>query len=814
MMDWRITFFAYALVISAVLSAAVFLIIWKRRTKPGALPLGLLMLGISEWCVAVAFETTGVTMAEKVFWSQISYVGIVSVTPLFFMFTYEYTSNGRKVSPALLAGLWVIPIFTFIMAATNNLHHLVWSSFEFIPNTNILIYHHGIAFWIHITFLYSLLAICMGTLLWSAIRNRNLYRQQSVTLLIAIPIPLVWNVLYIGGLSPLKGMDLTPVAFSVAGMIVAWGIYRIRMFDIIPVERDTILENLTDGIIILDTGQRVVDMNTAAAGMVNLSTIKALGEDINRLSPVIASQLNPMPVASEWACEVQLNPDPIFYVEIRYKKLMDRVSTGIGFSIILRDITSRKLAEQALQESEKRNQDLMENAALPVVLLSPESFEIVYANQRFNALVDEPGVDFVGKKIETYFDRHGELQRILRMVRKSKLVNDMEAPMSTAIDREVWVLLSANLTQFNNREVLFLSFNDITARKLVEEAERQQRIFSDALRSSVSALNSTLKIDEVLDMILSSLEKVIPHDIANIMLVDETGSARVVRARGYEVGGLEKILSKMNIQVAEMPNLLKMAVSGAPLVIPDTRTESSWVDVDGTDWVRSYIGAPILVKGKVVGYINLDSTKPRSFDRSHADRLQLFADQAALAIENARMFEKVEQMAIVDTLTGLYNRRHFYELAEREVERFRRYHSPLSLILLDLDHFKLVNDNYGHQVGDYVLNELARLFSVTLRKMDIPGRLGGEEFVLLLPETGLDQAVLAAERLRQNIDANDFATEGHHIHVTATMGVVEMGEDISNVQMLISLADKVMYKAKSAGRNKVLAVEDHRAILG
>jgi diguanylate cyclase (GGDEF)-like protein len=286
----------------------------------------------------------------------------------------------------------------------------------------------------------------------------------------------------------------------------------------------------------------------------------------------------------------------------------------------------------------------------------------------------------------------------------------------------------------------------------------------------------------------------------------------VVRARGYEAAGLEKILTKLNIQVAETPNFLRMAVAGSPLVIPDTRKESGWVNFEGTEFVRSYMGTPILMKGRVVGFINLDSTKPDAFNSNHADSLQIFADQAAIAIENARMFEKVEQMAIVDTLTGLYNRRHFFDLGEREIERYKRYHSPLSLIMLDLDHFKKVNDQYGHQVGDYVLQELAKIFANSLRKMDIPGRLGGEEFVILLPETNIDQGMLVAERIRKTVEAKNFIVEDHSIHITASMGLVSMRDDVTSLQMLISLADKIMYKAKAAGRNKVLAADDHHTI--
>jgi len=317
-------------------------------------------------------------------------------------------------------------------------------------------------------------------------------------------------------------------------------------------------------------------------------------------------------------------------------------------------------------------------------------------------------------------------------------------------------------------------------------------------------LNSTLKFDEVLDRLLLSLEKVIPHDLANIMLVDESGTARIVRARGYDAAGLEKV-AQLNLQVIEIPTLLKMAISGAPLVIPDTTQGEGWVNLDGMEWIRSYLAAPIQVKGKLVGYINLDSARPNVYDKSHIERLQIFADQAAIAIENAHMFEKVEQMAIADTLTGLYNRRHFYDLGDREIERNKRYHSPLSILLIDLDHFKKINDLYGHDTGDHVLQEVTRSFANALRKMDIPGRLGGEEFVILLPETQVDQAVYVAERLRQVVENTRIKAGSELVSITASIGVATMNPDIPNLQALINSADKAMYLAKDGGRNRVVA---------
>lgn len=805
MNDWRTTFYAYALILSAALSIVVFWIIWQRRTKPGAMVLSLLMLSTAEWSFSVALEATAITISEKVFWSQISYLGVVSTVPLLFIFTLAYANYWKRVSRLGVAAIWIIPVITFILSSTNEFHHLIWSGYEFVPNSTILIYHHGIAFWVHIVFLYILLSIASSILIWNAIRNRNLYRQQTLAILIAVSIPIITNALYISGFSPLTGADLTPAAFSFSGALLGWAIYKIRLFDITPVESDEIIENLYDGIIILDSGNRIIHANPAAMGLIPPQDHNIIGDDVFTAFPFLAGINLDQDNSSEKQLSPSLRLDAPLFIEIHIRQILGKNLASTNRLIITHDISARKTAELALLESKKRNMVLMENTALPVVIIDLASFSILYANQRIYDLVEQTGNYMTGENLASIFAQDGELQRVIKLTKKRGKLSEYEAPLVISSGRKIWTLISANLIQFENRDAIFMSFNDISGRKLVEETERQQRIFSDALRSSVAALNSSLKLDEVLDCILTSLEKVIPHDTANIMLVDEAGFARVVRAHGYEAVGMDLLINRIALQVSETPNLLKMAMSACPHLIADTSKEPGWVDIDGSNWVKSYIGAPVLVKGKVVGYINLDSTKPRIFSQSQAERLQIFADQAGIAIENARMFETMEKMAIVDMLTGLYNRHHFYILAEREMERYKRYLKPFSVIMMDLDHFKLINDRYGHQAGDYVLQEMARIITTEMRKMDIIGRLGGEEFAILLPETGLDQAILAADRLRKRLDDTSFVTEDHAIHITASMGVAEMTADIENIQMLLSRADRLLYQAKANGRNQVRA---------
>jgi diguanylate cyclase (GGDEF)-like protein len=167
-----------------------------------------------------------------------------------------------------------------------------------------------------------------------------------------------------------------------------------------------------------------------------------------------------------------------------------------------------------------------------------------------------------------------------------------------------------------------------------------------------------------------------------------------------------------------------------------------------------------------------------------------------------------EDLASVDGLTGLFNRRHFLELAESEWSRFDRYERPLSLMMIDIDLFKSINDRHGHDVGDRVIEHIASICREGKRASDIVARIGGEEFVMLLPETPLDSAVLVAERLRRRIAESPLLDAAARVALTASIGVAEAGAPTDGVAALMKEADAALYRAKNAGRNRVVAATD------
>ena len=236
--------------------------------------------------------------------------------------------------------------------------------------------------------------------------------------------------------------------------------------------------------------------------------------------------------------------------------------------------------------------------------------------------------------------------------------------------------------------------------------------------------------------------------------------------------------------------------------------------------VHGVIGAPIVAGETRLGALVLYSlSSARRFsERTHgfSERYLSLVDavgrQAGVAIQNSRLYEENQELAATDPLTGLYNRRHFYTLASHEFNMARRFNQSITAIMVDIDHFKRVNDTYGHLVGDIVLQNVANRCNVSLRQSDILCRYGGEEFVILMIGTSLESALQIAERLRKHIADTPIETEGKSISITISLGVAALGPymhpvSLTGLDILINRADQALFISKQNGRNRVTTWE-------
>jgi diguanylate cyclase (GGDEF)-like protein len=219
--------------------------------------------------------------------------------------------------------------------------------------------------------------------------------------------------------------------------------------------------------------------------------------------------------------------------------------------------------------------------------------------------------------------------------------------------------------------------------------------------------------------------------------------------------------------------------------------------------IRSYVLLPLATRGRAIGALALGSKQAEAYDEDTLARLQLLANAVALSLENLRLFERAKELSITDELTPLYNGRFFRQMLDREIKLSDRYKIPVSIVFIDLDRFKPVNDQFGHLRGSRALREVGFLLRAEVRETDYPARFGGDEFVVLLPQTDGAAARGLAERLRTSLEQHVFLQEeGFNIRLGASIGVATYPEDGKTREALVKVADERMYGDKALRRGQ------------
>jgi diguanylate cyclase (GGDEF)-like protein len=328
----------------------------------------------------------------------------------------------------------------------------------------------------------------------------------------------------------------------------------------------------------------------------------------------------------------------------------------------------------------------------------------------------------------------------------------------------------------------------------------------DALRDLIEVAKtvvSTLDLDTLLQAIMVSAMHYAETPAGSVALYDNKKKELSLHAHQ----GLSVDFIKVERWSLTPGGLTEQILnSGEIFIVGDTEKSPFFHNpVAVKEGIRALICVPLVFQNEIVGILYLDDFKTREFDRGKLELLSILASFAALAIHNARLHNKTKMMAITDFLTGLYNHRYFQQILTQELGRARRYQKMLSLIILDIDNFKSFNDRFGHAVGDKVLVAIGDIINRSLRKVDYAFRYGGEEFVILLPETCLENAVLTADRLRERIanEAIISVPEANGSIITVSAGVACYPENGTNREDLFTLMDSYMYKAKSMGKNLV-----------
>lgn len=342
------------------------LVLWKRKHVEGVVYLILFECSNAIWSIADGLEHASTTLDLKIFWSQFEIFGASTIPPLFLLFTLAYFRNEKFPSRKNIALMFLIPIVTLGLSITNRYHHLIWEKVEIISQTNS-VYHYGGWFWIYVFYEFALSLIAILILLTDTIKFYKIYKKQIVNLIVACVLPFIACILYIFKLTPLN-YDLTTVALTIIGIIIALSIFRQGMLDILPIARKQIIKNLSDGIIVIDMADRIVDANPAFRIITGIYQQQIIGKSFEVLNKFIPSDFNHCRERSSTETIIEVNND-IRHYEVTFSPVDLNDQKRIGRIFIFHDITKRKnaldsamisnnLQRNEIREKEKLIQDL------------------------------------------------------------------------------------------------------------------------------------------------------------------------------------------------------------------------------------------------------------------------------------------------------------------------------------------------------------------------------------------------------------------------------------------------------------------------
>ena len=533
--------FAVFSIFSALISLIASFLVW-RRSAPGSWMLSLLLLSMTIWSGAYSTRWMDISLGAKVFWFNCMFLGVASLPTLFLLFVLAFTRNEARLTRRNVLLLSIHPIAVVVLQWTNPYHHLLYISLKLVQVDNFMAmeYIRGPLYFVSVIYAYVIIGIALFVLGQSALHLGPLYQNQYRLMIIGSILPWASNIYSENYFDMLHGLDLAPLMFGLSAIIFTSTVLRRQLMEVIPIARSHLIENMSDGILVLDAQNRIVDMNLAMENFLEEKVLSYMGKNVFDVFPAWMENTDLFLDRLETWTELRVPKDPSRYLDLRVTPLYGKGQLLNGRLMVFRDITERKQVEKRLR------------------------------------------------------------------------------------------------------------------------------------------------------------------------------------------------------------------------------------------------------------YVN--------------DRLQ------TQLIEIGLLQSKLREQAIRDPLTDLFNRRYLEETLERELARAAREDYSVCIIMIDLDHFKRVNDTYGHEAGDEVLKTLAITLSEHCRRGDFACRYGGEEFVVVMPNMNMDTAYERAENIRQSLNSLRMPYRGNILSITISMGIACYPTNGETRELILRAADQAMYGAKEAGRDHILSYDEFQII--
>jgi signal transduction histidine kinase len=364
--------YPFILLFGAALSLWLARHVQRRPRTPGSVTFTWLLIAIATWCLSAAAHWAVASLDAKIAWACVQYLGVATVPALALTFALRYAGSPWASRGATLAFIWVVPVLTIAAAFTNSWHEALWPSVTLVDSRRA-VYEHGWWFWVAAAHAYVMLLLATIVIVRALRRSPRLYRPQFVALIAAAALPWAGNLAYLSGVTPVGGLDLTPLMFTASGALFTFALYRNHLFELVPVARDQLVDSLSDAVLVIDSSLRVLDMNAAAKRLADVERGHAsrrwLGTRLEELLPFLEStalQFGPAPTSNLLASADSVDGGTRHY-DVRVTPVRAGDARLVAWAVLLRDVTEQRRARLEHEAFERRVQEQQKRESLSVM---------------------------------------------------------------------------------------------------------------------------------------------------------------------------------------------------------------------------------------------------------------------------------------------------------------------------------------------------------------------------------------------------------------------------------------------------------------